>query len=191
MPARRIRRAIVCWPRGSRNRRSCHMVSIRFGSVVTTPLIVLIVPPVGRRPSRSVRALASEQCRQGLGCRFGVDPAARAQFDPTVTPEERPSLQPWAQARIKSMTATEIELAKPSVNCMPRGVSSIWLRNPYSTLIIHTPKMMTHLYEVLNNWRSSTWTDARFPGTRNRFLWQQYCPPGGRHAGRRVDRTTS
>ena len=50
---------------------------------------------------------------QGLGGRFGVDPAAAAQFDPKVTPEEPPALQPWASAKIKSMTATEIELAKP------------------------------------------------------------------------------
>jgi len=90
---------------------------------------------------------------QGLGGRFGVDPAARAQFDPKVTPEEPPALQPWALAKIKSMTATEIELAKPSVNCLPRGVASIWLQNPYSTLIVHTPRTMVQLYEVLNNWR--------------------------------------
>ena len=90
---------------------------------------------------------------QGLGGRFGVDPAARAQFDPKVTPEEPPALQPWASAKIKSMTATEIELAKPSVNCLPRGVASIWLQNPYSTMIVHTPRTMVQLYEVLNNWR--------------------------------------
>jgi hypothetical protein len=82
-----------------------------------------------------------------------VDPAARAQFDPKVTPEEPPALQPWASAKIKSMTATEIELAKPSVNCLPRGVASIWLQNPYSTMIVHTPSKMVQLYEVLNNWR--------------------------------------
>ena len=90
---------------------------------------------------------------QGLGGRFGVDPAARLQFDPKVTPEERPALQPWALAKIKSMTPTEIELAKPSVNCLPRGVASIWLQNPYSTVIVHTPKSMVQLFEVLNNWR--------------------------------------
>ena len=41
---------------------------------------------------------------QGLGGRFGVDPAARLQFDPKVTPEEPPVLQPWALAKIKSIT---------------------------------------------------------------------------------------
>ena len=90
---------------------------------------------------------------QGLGGRFGVDPAARLQFDPKVTPEEPPALQPWALAKIKSMTATEIELSKPSVNCLPRGVAAIWLQNPYSTVMVHTPKTLVQLYEVLNNWR--------------------------------------
>jgi hypothetical protein len=33
---------------------------------------------------------------QGVSGRYGVDPAATRQFDPKVTPEERPSFQPWA-----------------------------------------------------------------------------------------------
>ena len=90
---------------------------------------------------------------QGVSGRFGVDPAARGQFDPKVTPEERPSFQPWAIEKMKSVSGTEAELAKSSVNCMPRGLPAIWLQNPYSTVIVHTPKMMAQLYEVLNNWR--------------------------------------
>ena len=90
---------------------------------------------------------------QGISGRFGVDPAARGQFDPKVTPEERPVLQPWALAKIKSMTPTELELSKSSVNCLPRGVPAIWLQNPYSTLMVHTPDKLVQLYEVLNNWR--------------------------------------
>jgi hypothetical protein len=90
---------------------------------------------------------------QGVSGRFGVDPAARGQFDPKVTPEERPSFQPWAEAKIKSMSPTELELSKSSVNCMPRGLPAIWLQNPYSTMIVHTPTMMAQLFEVLNNWR--------------------------------------
>jgi hypothetical protein len=90
---------------------------------------------------------------QGVSGRFGVNPAARGQFDPKVTPEERPVFQPWAIEKMKSQTATEVELSKSSVNCMPRGLPAIWLQNPYSTVIVHTPKMMAQLYEVLNNWR--------------------------------------
>lgn len=90
---------------------------------------------------------------QGVSGRFGVDPAALGQFDRRANPEEPPSFQPWAAEKIKNMTPTEQELAKSSVNCMPRGVPAIWLQNPYSTVIVHTPKMMAQLYEVLNNWR--------------------------------------
>jgi hypothetical protein len=90
---------------------------------------------------------------QGVSGRFGVDPAARGQFDPKVTPEERPVLQAWALAKITSMTPTELELSKSSVNCMPRGVPAIWLQNPYSTMLVHTPTKLVQLFEVLNNWR--------------------------------------
>jgi hypothetical protein len=90
---------------------------------------------------------------QGVSGRYGVDPAALGTFDPKVTPEERPVFQPWASARIKAMTPTELELSKSSVNCMPRGVPAIWLQNPYSTLMVHKPGLLVQLYEVLNNWR--------------------------------------
>ena len=90
---------------------------------------------------------------QGVSGRFGVDPAAVRQFDPKVTPEERPAFQPWALEKIKSMTPTELELSKSSVNCMPRGVPAIWLQNPYTTLMVHKPGLLVQLYEVLNNWR--------------------------------------
>jgi hypothetical protein len=90
---------------------------------------------------------------QGVSGRFGVDPAALSTFDTRATPEERPVFQPSAEARIKAMTPTELELSKSSVNCMPRGVPAIWLQNPYTTLIIHKPGLMAQLYEVLNNWR--------------------------------------
>ena len=90
---------------------------------------------------------------QGVSGRFGVDPAARGQFDPKVTPEERPSLQPWAAAKIKAMTPVELELSKSSVNCMPRGVPAIWLQNPYGTMLVSTPGQLVQLFEVLNNFR--------------------------------------
>src|SRR5687767_2001751 len=54
-----------------------------------------------------------------------VDPAALRQFDASVTPEAPPAFQPWAAARMKAMTAAERELAKGSVNCIPRGLPAI------------------------------------------------------------------
>jgi hypothetical protein len=90
---------------------------------------------------------------QGVSGRYGVDPEAIRQFDPKKTPEERPVFQQSALAKIKSMTPTELELSKSSVNCMPRGVPAIWLQNPYTTYIMHKPGVMAQMYEVLNNWR--------------------------------------
>src|SRR5205814_8104156 len=87
---------------------------------------------------------------QGVSGRDGVDPAARRQFDPKVTPEEKPAFQPWAEAKINSMTPVEKELAKSSVNCMPRGLPAICLQNPYSTVIVRTPTMMARRDVVSN-----------------------------------------
>lgn len=90
---------------------------------------------------------------QGVSGRFGVDPAARRQFDPKVTPEPEPKFRSWAAERIAAMTPLELELSKSSVNCMPRGVPAIWLQNPYGTMLVHTPGLLAQLYEVLNNFR--------------------------------------
>jgi hypothetical protein len=106
---------------------------------------------------------------QGVSGRFGVNPAARGQFDPKITPEEKPVFQQWALDKIKSMTPTEVELSKSSVNCMPRGLPAIWLQNPYSTMLVHTPTVLAQLYEVLNNWRVIH-TDGR-PVPKNPEPW--------------------
>src|SRR3954454_22366212 len=49
---------------------------------------------------------------QGVSGRFGVDPAALGTFDSKKTPETPPLFQPWAAAKIKAMTPTELELSK-------------------------------------------------------------------------------
>lgn len=90
---------------------------------------------------------------QGVSGRFGVDPAARRQFDPSATPEPEPQFQDWAAERIEAMSPLELELSKSSVNCMPRGVPAIWLQNPYGTMLVHTQGVLAQLYEVLNNFR--------------------------------------
>jgi hypothetical protein len=82
-----------------------------------------------------------------------VDPRALRQFDADKTPEEPPSFQPWAAEKIKSMTATERELAKGSVNCIPRGLPAIWLSNTYAIQFVQTPGLLAQLIEVLNNFR--------------------------------------
>ena len=79
--------------------------------------------------------------------------AALRQFDPNVTPEEPPSFQPWAAAKMKGMTAAQRELAKGSVNCIPRGLPAIWLSNTYAIQFVQTPGLLVQLIEVLNNFR--------------------------------------
>jgi hypothetical protein len=51
------------------------------------------------------------------------------------------------------MTAAQRELAKGSVNCIPRGLPAIWLSNTYAIQFVQTPGMLVQLIEVLNNFR--------------------------------------
>jgi hypothetical protein len=124
-----------------------------------TPYTIKVMPPGGPAPRLTdghpdfTGHWFPNGAGQGVSGRFGVDPAAIRTFDPKVTPEEPPVFQPWALAKIKAMTPTELELSKSSVNCMPRGVPAIWLQNPYTTLMVHKPGLLVQLYEVLNNWR--------------------------------------
>src|SRR5690349_582844 len=87
----------------------------------TAPYNIGVLPPGGPPPRLADgRVDFSGQwfpngAGQGVSGRFGVDPAAIPQFDPKVTPEERPAFQPWALEKIKAMTPTELELSKSSV----------------------------------------------------------------------------
>src|SRR5580704_12136748 len=92
-------------------------------------------------------------------------PAAQRQFDPKVTPEERPAFQPWAAAKIKSMTPVDLELARPSVNCQPRGTPGMLLLNPYPTQLVQTRDELIQLNELNTNFRVIH-TDGR-PHTKN------------------------
>jgi hypothetical protein len=84
---------------------------------------------------------------------FTFNAALRKQFDPKGTPEEPPPFQPWAAAKIKAMTATDYELGRASVNCMPRGVPGMFLIDPYPLQLIQTPGLFVQLDELNNNWR--------------------------------------
>jgi hypothetical protein len=84
---------------------------------------------------------------------FTFNAAARRQFDPKVTPEEPPPYQPWAAAKIKAMTATDYELGRASVNCMPRGVPGMFLIDPYPIQLVQTPGQLVQLDELNNNFR--------------------------------------
>lgn len=78
---------------------------------------------------------------------------ARKQFDPKVTPEEKPPFQPWAAEKLKKLTAVDTELVRPSVNCLPRGVPGMFLTNPYPIQLIQYPGFIAQLNELNNNFR--------------------------------------
>ena len=84
---------------------------------------------------------------------FIKNPPAQRQFDPKATPEDPPSFQPWALAKIKAMSQTDLELGKASVNCTPRGVPGIFINNPYPIQLVETPGQIVQLVELLNNFR--------------------------------------
>jgi len=92
-------------------------------------------------------------------------PEAQRPFDPKVTPDEKPAFQPWAAAKIKSMTAVDLELGRPSVNCLPRGTPGMLLLNPYPTQFVQTRDELIQLNELNTNFRVIH-TDGR-PHTKN------------------------
>ena len=81
------------------------------------------------------------------------NPPAQRQFDPKVTPEEKPPFQPWAAAKIKSMTAVDFELGRASVNCLPRGTPLSFLGNPYPIKLVQTRDELIQLSELNSNFR--------------------------------------
>lgn len=79
--------------------------------------------------------------------------AAQRQFDPKVTPEEKPPFQPWAAAKIASMSRVDFELGRASVNCMPRGTPLNFLGNPYPIKLVQTRDELIELNELNTNFR--------------------------------------
>jgi hypothetical protein len=79
----------------------------------------------------------------------------RREFDPKKTPEEKPPFQPWAAAKLKEMYPTEadVQLHRPSVNCMPRGTPAFWTINGYPIQIDTKPGMFIQLAELNNNFQ--------------------------------------
>jgi hypothetical protein len=97
--------------------------------------------------------LGAEVNQQRAGGDSPADAAARRQFDPKVTPEEKPSFQPWAAAKLKGMSDAESQLASTHIQCLPRGVPAIFTSNSYPIQVISTPGQFVQLVELLNNFR--------------------------------------
>jgi hypothetical protein len=150
-----------------------------------TEYTVKVMPPGGPpprlpdgRPDFSGHWLPNS-AGQGVSGRYGVDPAATRQFDPKVTPEERPSFQPWALEKIKSMTPTELELSKSSVNCMPRGVPAIWLQNPYSTMLVHGRPLPKYPEPLFHGNSTARWEGDTLVVESTGFDERTYIMPNG------------
>ena len=79
--------------------------------------------------------------------------------DDTVRQDPVP-FQPWADAKIKGMTRTEMQLGNAQVTCKPLGVPGMFVTNPYPHQIVMKPGMFVHLIESNNNWRA-VHTDGR------------------------------
>ena len=84
---------------------------------------------------------------------WSVVPDARVQEDPIP-------FQPWAEAKIKGMTRTELELSRANVRCEPVGTPGMFNQNPYPHQIVMKPGLFLHLSENNNNWRV-VYTDGR------------------------------
>jgi hypothetical protein len=76
---------------------------------------------------------------------WSVVPDARVEEDPIP-------FQPWSDAKIKSMTRTELELSRANVRCEPVGTPGMFNQNPYPHQIVMKPGLFVHLIENNNNW---------------------------------------
>lgn len=81
------------------------------------------------------------------------DDPAQKQIDPKEPPEEKPPFQPWAAAKLKGMSRVDLELLRPSVNCLPRGVPGMFITNPYPIQLVQTADQLVQLDELNNNFR--------------------------------------
>ena len=146
----------------------CMVFASSFAQKATLPQHIHALPPGGPTP----RALDGHPDLSGVWFPNGAgmdlegvspddsipgvptaDPQARMQFDPKVTPEEKPPFQLWAAAKIKAMTPAERELGKASVKCAPRGVPGMFMATPYPIQLVQTPGQLVQLMELNNNFR--------------------------------------
>ena len=110
---------------------------------------------------------------------FGVLDPNQREFDPKVTPEEKPSFQPWAAAKLKEeqanlvadtrdpssfdklpreqkIAALNMEIVKLSRNCMPHGVPGIVLNADRPFQFVSTPVLFVQIDEHNHDYRVVT-----------------------------------
>jgi hypothetical protein len=99
------------------------------------------------------------------------DPNLRA-FDPKITPEEKPSFQPWAAEKVKQfgrgpaagmlskmtkeqqLAAIDTEITRLERNCMPHGVPGMGIYGGiHGMQLVSTPGQLVQLTETNHDWR--------------------------------------
>jgi hypothetical protein len=118
-----------------------------------------------------VGALGKEDARLAQSAATQGDPAQRP-FDPKVTPEEKPSFQPWAAEKVKQMgrgpaagalskmtkeqqlAAIDTEIARLERECVPHGVPGITLVGAmHGMQLVETPGVLVQLTELNHDYR--------------------------------------
>ncbi|PYU27615.1 MAG: hypothetical protein DMG32_06020 [Acidobacteria bacterium] len=118
-----------------------------------------------------VGGLGKEDARLAQSAATQGDPAQRP-FDPKVTPEEKPSFQPWAAEKVKQMgrgpaagalskmtkeqqlAAIDTEIARLERECMPHGVPGITLVGAmHGMQMVTAPGTLVQLTELNHDWR--------------------------------------
>jgi hypothetical protein len=61
--------------------------------------------------------------------------------------------QPWAAAKIKALTPTQLQLEQARVNCTPMGVPGLWMFSEFPFQFVQLPGVLVQLIETNNAWR--------------------------------------
>ena len=76
----------------------------------------------------------------------GSDPGEKVK-DPPVP------FQPWAAAKIKAMTPTELQLNLTRIECAPLGVPGNWILFAFPFQFVQGPGVLVQLVETNHDWR--------------------------------------
>ena len=61
--------------------------------------------------------------------------------------------QPWAAAKIKALTPTQLQLQQARVNCLPMGIPGLWMFSEFPFQLVQQPGVLIQLVETNNAWR--------------------------------------
>ena len=73
-------------------------------------------------------------------------------FDPKLTPQEKPSFQPWVLQKVKLM-GDHLEKLVPNLECAPRGALAYYLGSDYPIQLVQNPQALVLLTESDTTYR--------------------------------------